>query len=93
MTVRPSSGLQRQFAELVPRSATQLVVSRPALRSAFTQFMELETVSTSQAAELLDVSESAVRDRITDDEFAGVTMEGGAWRIPISSLRSVHLAA
>jgi hypothetical protein len=52
--------------------------------------MGLETVSTAQAAELLDVSEELIRDRIARDQLAGVTMEGGAWRIPVSSLRVSH---
>jgi hypothetical protein len=49
--------------------------------------MGLETVSTAQAAELLDVSEAAIRDQIARDDLPGVTMEGGAWRIPVGSLR------
>lgn len=49
--------------------------------------MGLETVSTAQAAELLGVSEEVVRDRIARDDLLGVTMQGGAWQIPVRSLR------
>ena len=49
--------------------------------------MGLETVSTAQAAELLAVSEEPIRNGIAGDELAGVTMQGGAWRIPVGSLR------
>jgi excisionase family DNA binding protein len=49
--------------------------------------MGLETVSTAQAAALLAVSEGTIRDRIAKGELPRVTMEGGAWRIPLSSLR------
>jgi len=49
--------------------------------------MGLETVSTAQAAELLDVSEATIRDQIARDDLPGVTMESGAWRIPVGSLR------
>lgn len=65
-------------------------MSRRADGAAFTQCMGLETVSTAQAAELLDVSEATVRDRIAHDQLVGVTMDGGAWRIPVSSLRVLH---
>ena len=74
-------------AGVVPRSAMRSVMSRPASAAAFTQDMGLETVSTAQAAELLGVSESAIRDRIAGDELPGAAMTGGAWRIPVSSLR------
>lgn len=47
-------------------------------------------MSTAQAAELLDVSEGAIRDRIARGDLVGVTMEGGAWRIPVRSLRAAH---
>ena len=49
--------------------------------------MGLETVSTRQAAALLGVSEQAIRNQIDADELHGVRMEGGCWRIPLSSLR------
>ena len=62
-------------------------MSRVALPVAFTQCMGLETVSTAQAAELLDVSEATIRDQIARDDLPGVTMESGAWRIPVGSLR------
>ena len=62
-------------------------MSRSVARAAFTQCMGLETVSTAQAAELLGVSEGAIRDRIAGDELPGSAMKGGAWRIPVSSLR------
>jgi hypothetical protein len=65
-------------------------MSRLLVPAAFTQCMGLETVSTPQAAELLDVSEEVIRDRIASNDLPGVTMEGGAWRIPIRSLRVVH---
>jgi excisionase family DNA binding protein len=93
MTVRSSSGPRRLRVELVPRSATPQAMSRCASRAAFTHCMGLVTVSTAQAAELLDVSEETIRDRIADDVFPGVTMEGGAWRIPISSLRVLRPAS
>ena len=93
MTVRTASRPQRLFVEIVPRSATPFVMSRSVNRNAFTRCMGLETVSTAQAAELLDVSEEAIRDRIADDALPGVTMQGGAWRIPVSSLRVLHPAS
>jgi excisionase family DNA binding protein len=55
--------------------------------------MGLDTVSTAQAAELMDVSAETIRDRIADNLLPGVTMEGGAWRIPVSSLRVLHPAS
>lgn len=55
--------------------------------------MGVETVSTAQAAELLDVSEEVIRDRIASDDLSGVTIEGGAWRIPVRSLRVVHASS
>src|SRR6478609_7621258 len=87
MTVRTLSSPRRRVAELVPRSATYSVMSRPVDGAAFTRDMGLETVSTAQAAELLGVSERAVRDRIAGDELPGAAMKGGTWRIPVSSLR------
>lgn len=92
MTVRAVSDPRPLPSELVPRSATLLMMSRSGFGTAFTQCMGLETVSTAQAAALLGISEGAVRDRIASNELAGATMLGGAWRIPVSSLRVVDRA-
>lgn len=63
------------------------MMSRPVDGAAFTRDMAFETVSTAQAAQLLGVSERAVRDRIAGDELPGAAMKGGMWRIPVDSLR------
>ena len=39
------------------------------------------------------MSEQTIRDRIADDVLPGVTMVGGAWRIPVSSLRILRPAS
>jgi len=54
---------------MMPRSATPFVMSRSVNRTAFTWCMWLETVSTAQGAELLDVSEEVIRDRIARDQL------------------------
>jgi hypothetical protein len=92
MTVRIASRRRRRFVQVVPRRATPFVMFRSVNRTAFTWCTGREAVSTAPAAELLDVSEEAIRGRIADDALPGVTMQGGAWRIPVSSLRVLHLA-
>ena len=76
------------FGEIVLDSARASHVSRLTDQPAFTSGMGVSTVSTTQAAELLGVSEQTVRNRIAADEIHGVTMDGGAWRIPLKSIRT-----
>lgn len=60
---------------------------------AFTDGMNVETVSTGEAARLLGVTERTIRNRIASDELPGVSMVGGCWRIPVRSLRRSDSAA
>lgn len=76
------------FDEIVLDSAPASHVSRLTYQAAFTSGMGVTTVSTTQAAELLGVSVQTVRNRIAADEIHGVTMGGGAWRIPLKSIRA-----
>jgi excisionase family DNA binding protein len=71
---------------IVRDSARVTTLSRLAGGVAFTKSMRVETVSTAKAAALLGVTEQVVRNRIADNEIRGVAMEGGAWRIPLTSI-------
>ena len=86
MTVEAFRATLTPTSEMVRDSARWGFLSRLADDAAFTKGMRVETVSTATAAELLGVSEQIVRSRIAEDEIRGVSMEGGAWRIPLSSI-------
>ena len=88
MTVEARQWPIPTFAEIVLDSARISPVSRLTGQDAFTSGMGVITVSTTQAAELLGVSEQTVRNRIAADKIHGVTMDGGAWRIPLKSIRT-----
>jgi excisionase family DNA binding protein len=87
MTVDAVEVTERPFVGLVHGSACCWGMSRLADEGAFTSGMGAETVSTKQAAELLGVSEQTVRNRIAANQIRGVVMVGGAWRIPLGSIR------
>ena len=89
MTVQARSGPSTSLAAIVRDSARVRILSRLVDGLAFTEDVKVETVSTAKAAELLGVTEQVVRNRIADNEIRGVAMEGGAWRIPLSSIDRV----
>lgn len=87
MTVSSPEAARERNPFVVLDSARLAVMSRRPSPVAFTTGMGSTTVSTTQAAVLLGVSEQTIRNRIASDDLHGVVMTGGAWRIPVASIR------